>query len=478
MARAADRERYLMIGAGRRAGRPGGPAARRGQAKRAAGGRSWAGRVALGRSAQVVRIVARHGARLARRRLEGARGGVAREVRETLGDLGPTFVKLGQVLSTRPDIVPPALESELATLQDAATPVPPDAALRALRRELGRDPAVVFAEFDEDPIASASIGQVHGARLVDGGEVVVKLRRPGVATVVEQDLVVLALGASVLGRIPGLLRRVDVVGFVEQFAETIRGELDYVAEGRNAEQVRRDLADLPVHVPAVVWDATTHGVLTLERIHGTKIDDLEALDREGVDRPALARTLARVYLSMVFTHGFFHADPHPGNFFVEPGGRLAMVDFGMVGTVPDEVRLGLVQLLLALVAHDTRRLLASMRRLGVVPASVDEDRLVMDLDRLTASSIEVAVGELRLAPLVADLMGVSRRHRLAFPRDLALLVKTVVMCEGLAARLDPAFALPEVLVAFAATGLGGAGRGRPECPERGSNPHVLSDSGF
>ena len=467
-----------MIGTGRRVGRAGGSAAGRGEARRVAARRARAGRVALGRTAEVARVVARHGARLARRRLAGGWRGAAREVRETLGDLGPTFVKLGQVLSTRPDLVPPVIESELAALQDSATPVPADAVRRALRRELGRDPGAVFAEFDAMPIASASIGQVHGARLVDGQEVVVKLRRPGVAAVVEQDLVVLALGASLVGQIPGPLRRVDVVGFVEQFAETIRGELDYVAEGRNAERVRRDLADLPVHVPAVVWKATTHGVLTLERIRGTKIDDLDELDRAGADRPALARTLAQVYLTMVFAHGFFHADPHPGNFFVEPGGRLAMVDFGMVGTVPSEVRFGLVDLLLALVGHDTRRLLAAMRRLGVVPATVDEDRLVKDLDRLTASSIEVAVGDLRLAPLVADLMGVSRRHRLAFPRDLALLVKTVVMCEGLAAQLDPAFALPEVLVAFAATGLSGTGKGRPECPERGSNPHVLSDSGF
>ncbi|HVC24498.1 MAG TPA: AarF/UbiB family protein [Acidimicrobiales bacterium] len=387
--------------------------------------------------------------------LSGRRDG-PRRVRDTLAELGPTFVKLGQVLSTRPDLVPPRLEVALATLQDDAPALAAGAVRLALRRELGRDPASVFAELDDAPLAAASIGQVHAATLHDGRRVVVKVRRPGVTAAVEEDLAVLRLGASLVARVPGSLRRVDVVGFVEQFAETIRGELDYVAEGHNADRARQDLSDLPVHVPAVVWEATSHGALTLERIDGVKIDDLDGLARIGADRPALARTLAYLYLSMVFSHGFFHADPHPGNLFVEPGGRIALVDFGMVGTVGAGVRHALVEIVLALVSHDTRRTVAAMRGLGVAPAGVDEETFVTELDRLTAASIEIPVGELRLAPLVADLMTVSRRHRLAFPRELALLVKTVVMCEGLAALLDPGFALPEVLVRFALDAFGGA----------------------
>lgn len=421
-----------------------------------------AGRTAASRSLEVSRVLARRGSATLQDRLAGRRGGVPRQVRETLAELGPTFVKLGQVLSTRPDIVPPRFEAELSALQDSAPQVPADAVRRALRRELGRDPATLYASFDDVPIAAASIGQVHGATLHDGREVVVKLRRPGVVSTVEEDLVVLGIGAALVARLPGAFRRVDVAGFVQQFAETIRGELDYVAEGRNADRARADLAGLPVHIPFVVWEATTHGVLTLERIGGVKIDDLAGLDDARVDRPALARTLAYVYLSMVFTHGFFHADPHPGNLFVEgggdgEGGRLAMVDFGMVGTVPPRVRNALVEILLALVTHDTRRTVAAMRGLGVAPDAVDEDSFVTELDRLTASSIEVPLGELRLAPLVADLMTVSRRHRLTFPRELALLVKTVVMCEGLAAQLDPDFALPGVLVSFAADTFGAGG---------------------
>jgi len=432
-------------------------------------GRRETGRTAASRALAVTRVVSRRAAGTVRDRLNGRRGGLPHELRETLAELGPTFVKLGQVLSTRPDIVPPRYEAELATLQDSAPRIAADAVRRALRRELGRDPSELYASFDDVPIAAASIGQVHGATLADGREVVVKLRRPGVVSTVEEDLDVLALGAALVARVPGPLRRVDIVGFVEQFAETLRGELDYVAEGHNAERARADLAALPVHVPYVVWEATTHGVLTLERIVGVKIDDLAGLDAAGVDRPALARNLAYVYLSMVFSHGFFHADPHPGNLFVEAGGRLAMVDFGMVGTVPPRVRDALVEILLALVTHDTRRTVAAMRGLGVAPDAVDEDSFVAELDRLTAASIEQPLGELRLAPLVADLMTVSRRHRLTFPRELALLVKTVVMCEGLAAQLDPDFALPEVLVVFAADAFGTF-----RAPESGTTPSAES----
>jgi len=417
-------------------------------------GRRQAGRIVVSRARFALGVGLRHGGRRVSEILAGARGQGPRHLREGLSELGPTFVKLGQVLSTRPDLVPPRYEQELAHLQDGVAPIPPDAVGRALRRELGREPSAVFSAFDEVPIAAASIGQVHAARLSDGREVVVKLRRPGVTAAVAEDLVILQVGAALAAKIPGGLRRIDFVGFVEQFSETIRGELDYIAEGHNADRARADLAGLPVHVPEVIWAATTHGVLTLERITGSKIDDLDGLDAAGIDRGVLARNLAYVYLSMVFTHGFFHADPHPGNLFVEADGRLAMVDFGMVGEVLPEVRQALVEIILALVTHDTRRTVKAMRGLGIAPESVDEDSFVTELDRLTASSIETPLGELRLAPLIGDLMTVSRRHRLAFPRELALLVKTVVMAEGLAAQLDPTFALPEVLVGFVAANFG------------------------
>jgi len=412
------------------------------------------GRVAVARSGHIVAVVTKNVRAGLTDVMRGRNGRGPARLRDTLAELGPTYVKLGQALSTRPDLVPPRYEVELARLQDSVPPISSDAVKLALRRELGRDPTSLYAVFDEAPLAAASIGQVHVAQLWDGRDVVVKLRRPGVMAAVEQDLAVMRVVGAVVASMPGALRRVNVAGFVEQFSGTIRGELDYIAEGHNADRARVDLANLPVHIPTVIWEATTHGVLTLEHIVGVKIDDLAGLSAMDIDVAKLARDLAYVYLSMVFTHGFFHADPHPGNLFVEADGRIAMLDFGMVGTVDPVVRSALVEIILALVTHDTRRTIRAMRGLGIAPESVDEDVFVEELDRLTASSIETPLGELRLAPLISDLMTVSRRHHLAFPRELALLVKTVVMAEGLAAQLDPTFALPEVLVGFVAASFG------------------------
>lgn len=409
------------------------------------------------RTVEIVQVLGRH-ARLAladavRGRLGPGRDPARRErgaihLRDALADLGPTFIKLGQVLSTRPDLVPPALERALSSLQDGAPAVGTEEIRAAISAEFGRSPDEAFALFEPVPLAAASIGQVHAAVLHDGREVVVKIRRPGVDAAIEDDLSVLGhLGRMASARFSPF-RRIDVSGFVEEFAETIRNELDYLAEGSNADRLRADLTFLGVHVPEVLWAYTTSGVLTLERIRGAKIDDLEQLDAMAVDRPALAMTLARVYLTMVFANGFFHADPHPGNLFVEEGGRLAMVDFGMVGTVSEEVRRSLIEILIALTTGDMARSAAALHKLGIAPNDVEEDRFVVEVERLTEASIKVPVGEIRIGPLLADLMTVSRHHHLRFPRELALLVKTVVMCEGLAAALDPDFALPRALIAF------------------------------
>jgi len=378
---------------------------------------------------------------------EPARRG-AEHFRDALLELGPTFIKLGQVLSTRPDLIPPTYEEALSSLQDSASPIPFRAVRDAICHELSRDPAEAYDFLGEEPIAVASIGQVHPARLADGREVVVKVRRPGIIATVDSDLAILQRLAKLATWGWSPLRRVDLVGFVDEFATTLQTELDYVAEGESADRIRPSLTAIGVHVPVVIWELTTSGVLTLERVHGAKITDLATLDEMGVDRRAIARDVAYAYLAMIFANGFFHADPHPGNLFVEADGRLAMVDFGMMGTVTAPVRAALVEILLALATKDSMRSAAALRVLGIVPNDVDEVRFAAELERLTSASFELPVGEMRLAPLLADFMAVSRRHHLRFPRELGLLVKTVVMCEALAARLDPTFALPSLLATF------------------------------
>jgi ubiquinone biosynthesis protein len=372
-------------------------------------------------------------------------------LRRALEELGPTFMKLGQVLSTRPDLVPPEYESALAVLQDAAPTVPTADIVGAVQSALGQPLRQTFSVFEPVPIAAASIGQVHAATLPDGTEVVVKVRRPGVVEQVAVDLELIGRLAEVASRRPSIARRYDPVGLSKEFAATLLAELDYLREGRNAELVAASFADDDsVHVPRVFWDLTRDGVITEERIRGIKVDNLRALDATGLDRAKIARTLADAYLSMVFVHGFFHADPHPGNVFVEMDGRVAFVDFGMVGSVTTRTGRGLGTILLALVAADPERMADGLLRLGIACDDIDRTKFERDLARFLEQYSRLPLEQLHLGPLIADVMSVMRTHRLRLPSDLALLLKTVMMCEGVAAQLDPAFELIPHLLPYAA----------------------------
>lgn len=371
-------------------------------------------------------------------------------LRGTLERLGPTFVKLGQVLSTRPDLLSPAYEAELARLQDAAAPVPWSRVHASLASALGAPPEETFRQLSSTPLAAASIGQVHAGLLADGTDVVVKVRRPGVVEQVEVDLGLIDAAARAVARFSPM-RRFDPVGLAREFATTLRRELDYTLEARNAQRLRAELSSMPdVEVPIVVWDLTTDSVLTETRVFGAKIDDLAAIDALALDRPAVARRFADAYLTMVFVHRFFHADPHPGNVFVEADGTIAFVDFGMVGEVDAATGNGLVAVLGALVAADAIGLAEALLHLGIADLDVDRAGLERDLEVLVPTYRDQRLEDLHLARLVGDLMAIVRRHDLHFPSRIALLLKTVVMCEGVAAQLDPDFRLVALLVPYAA----------------------------
>lgn len=371
-------------------------------------------------------------------------------VRLCLEELGTTFVKLGQILSTRADLLPPEYIRELARLQDGAPPVDPDTVLRTVEEELGRPANEAFAEFAATPLAAASIGQAHAARLHDGTEVVVKVRRPGVVELVEADLEIMGNLAMVANRRWEAAANYDLVALAEEFAQTLRGELDYLREGRNAERFAQNFANqTDVHVPRVAWETTTSRVLTLERIRGVKINDLAELEAAGVERPALAERAAHMVLQMVFEDGFFHADPHPGNLFVEPGGRIGLIDFGLVGTVDERTQLHLADLLAAITARDPDRLVDAFLELGFARGRVDRPALRRDLDHLIERYYGQPLGEMRIGPLLEDALTVVRHHRLQLPANLALLLKTAAMCEGLGAQLDPSFRLSSVLTPYA-----------------------------
>jgi ubiquinone biosynthesis protein len=337
--------------------------------------------------------------------------------------------------------------------------VPLSAIEAAVEQSLGAPPNVVFARFDTVPIAAASIGQVHTAVLHGGREVVVKVRRPHVVEHVGVDLELLDRVAEAAGHREHIARHYDPVGLAREFRATLLAELDYLREGRNAEAVAAGFAGDPhVHVPAVSWEHTRVDVLTEERIRGIKVDDVAALDAAGLDRRLVARRFADAYLSMVFVHGFFHADPHPGNVFVEPDSRIGFVDFGMVGSVRAATAHGLGMILLALVARDAARMADGLVHLGIATDEVDRSGLERDLAVFLERYAGTPLERLRIGPLLNDLMRVVRSYRLRLPSDLALLCKTVMMCEGVAAQLDPSFELVPVLLPYAARLTAGGAR--------------------
>jgi ubiquinone biosynthesis protein len=366
-------------------------------------------------------------------------------VRLALQELGPTFIKLGQILSTRGDLLPQEYLDELALLQDSVAPIPEAEVRAVLAQELSRPLAEAFATFDMVPLASASIGQAHAATLPDGTEVVVKLRRPHVVEQMETDLQILLDLALRASRHWEMARYYDLLTVAQEFAQTLRNELDYLHEAQNIERIADNFADeSDIHIPRVFWETTTSRMLTLERIYGIKFTDTQAIEAQRLDRSEIAHRAARLLLTMILDHGFFHADPHPGNVLIEPGGRIGLIDFGMAGEVDGAMRDLLLQLMISLARQDASRLADAVLDIGMTRTSVERNALRRDLQRLLLRYGNRALQDVKFGVMLADMLAVLRQHRLRLPPDLALLVKTLAMGEGLAARLDPTFNLMDV----------------------------------
>ena len=373
-------------------------------------------------------------------------------VRLALEELGTVFVKFGQIVSTRTDILPPDYAAELAKLQDASAAIPAADIRAAIAEELGPYAGPLLAGLRDAPLATGSIGQVHEASVADGGgraDVVVKVRRPGVVAQVNEDLEIMAELAKRAEQASAAVAGWHVAALVDEFSQTLRAELDYMQEARNAEQFTANFdGDSRVHIPRVFWDTTTARVLTLERLRGIKISDVAGLHAAGIDTGALAVRACSVLLKMVFKDGFFHADPHPGNFFVEPDGRLGIIDFGMVGRISDAARWNLVRVLLAVVEKDSRRLTTAVVQLCGGAETADYSGLQAALGRLVERYADRPLAEVPLVPVLAELAGLLRAHRLRLPRETALMVKMLIMADGLGKQLDPGFELTEQLAPF------------------------------
>lgn len=370
----------------------------------------------------------------------------AAHLRLALEELGTTFIKLGQVLSTRADLLPPEYLQELSRLQTEVAAVPVAAIKEMMEQELGQETSQLFAEFEDKPLASASIGQVHRARLRDGQRVVVKVQRPGVEELVRLDLEIIQFLARQLQKRTDIGTLLDLEGLVDEFAATLRAELDYIQEGRNAERFRRIFAgEKNVYIPQVFWDFTTRRVLVMEEIQGIKVDDMEALERAGMDKKELARTSSRLFMHLVFNEGFFHADLHPGNLLILPGGVIGLLDFGMVGHLDEETRDLLLQLLLSFLRRETEEAVEILLQLGVTPGSLNRRRLKEDMTRLINCYYGLPLGEIKIGHVLSEILHIAYRHRLRMPTSLTLLAKTVLMSEGIGRRLDPEFNLVEVV---------------------------------
>jgi ubiquinone biosynthesis protein len=370
----------------------------------------------------------------------------AEHLRLAFEELGPTFIKLGQALSTRPDLLAPEYQVELAKLQDASPSLPAKVVHEVIAAELDGALERSFASFDVDPLAAASIGQAHAATLSDGTDVVVKIRRPGAVEQVEQDLEIIKNAAAYASRHWESADLFDVVGLAEEFAQNLRAQLDYLHEARNAERFASNFeGDPDVHIPKVFWETTTSRIITLERIRGMKVTDLASLAAAGIDRHRLATRATNLVAKMVFEHGFFHADPHPGNFFIQPDGQIGVIDFGIVGTLDDHLREQLLKFLIALIRRDPERLAAAVVELSASPGSVDQAELQLDLADFLERYADPGLVDVKLGTMIGDVLEIIRRNSLRVRHDLALLVKTFIIAEGIADTLDPQFDLLQAL---------------------------------
>jgi ubiquinone biosynthesis protein len=364
-------------------------------------------------------------------------------VRRALEDLGPTFVKLGQILASRVDLFPPEWIEEFGKLQDAA-PAAPLAEVRAqLREDLGAEPETVFAGMKSTPLAAASLAQVHRAQLGDGREVVLKVRRPRIRPTVEADLHLLARLAEVIEAEAPELRRYRPREVVREFTLSLRRELDFAAECRNAERIAAHFADRPeIVVPRIHWQWCGERLNVQDFIDGIPGRDLAAVDAAGLDRRLLARRGAGAVLKMMLEDGFFHADPHPGNVFYLPGNRIAFIDFGMVGRLSEARRYEVAVMLHGLVRGDSdavAEVLLDWRSGDEGDVEADPARLRHDIDAFVDQYNGVPLKQLDLAAMLNDLMTILREHGLILPPDLSLLIKAFITLEGMGRQLDPDF---------------------------------------
>ncbi len=377
-----------------------------------------------------------------------ARTGWECRVRNAMAELGPTFIKLGQVLSTRPDLVGVSLADELSHLQKEVPSDAPEVVRRMIETELERPLEQVFAEFDEQTVASASIGQVHRARLHTGEAVAVKVQHADIEHKIRVDLDILA-GLAQMAQMVEEFQNYRPKAIVEEFRRTLRNELDFSRELRNMQEIARRFHDDPtLRIPRAYPEYSTSRVLTMEFLEGIPVRERERLEHAGVDLAVLARAGADIYMRMIFEHGFYHADPHPGNILVLDGGVFGLLDHGMVGRFDEALHDDFSELLLAIADQDAEHMALLLTRVGATPPNLDRSALTLDVADFVSHYGSQSLDRFDLSGALNEMMEMIRRYHIMLPARIAMLVKMLVTLEGTARMLQPAFSLVEVMIPY------------------------------
>jgi predicted unusual protein kinase regulating ubiquinone biosynthesis (AarF/ABC1/UbiB family) len=361
-------------------------------------------------------------------------------LREKLIELGPTFIKIGQSMGTRADLLPLPFVKELGTLVDKVPPFPNDVAFARIERELGKKISEVYAEFEIEPVAAASLGQVYRAKLHSGEEVAVKVQRPNLEAIIKGDVVILKKVARFAERFPQLNENADWAGMLREFDVTIHEEMDYAAEGRNAERFRENFKNWTnIHVPKIYWHATTSKVLTMDFIHGTKVTDLEEQKRLNIAPEKVNRLLIKAYLKQLLEDGFFHADPHPGNLLVMHDGRLAFFDFGMVGRITPELQAKMIDAFFHVVGKDPAGIAQDLIDLDFLKPGTNPNVVKPVVERMFEFHLNLKLKEVNFKELTYDLADVMYDYPFRLPSNFTYIMRALMTLEGIGIITDPEF---------------------------------------
>lgn len=392
---------------------------------------------------------------------------IGKRLRETLQSLGPTFIKLGQIASSRRDIVPKEIAKELEKLQDDVNPFPYEQVKSLVEQELAHSIADLFQHFDKEPLATASIGQVHIAQLFDGKEVAVKVQRPDIEPIIETDLEILLSLAQFLENRSVWARTYRVKNIIIEFSNSLRNELNYIIEGQHAERIAAQFVDHDhIYIPKIFWKRTTNKVLTMERMEGIKINQIDELKAKGYNLSKLARELTDAMFKQVLTYGFFHGDPHAGNLFILPNQVIAFIDFGMVGKLSNDLKYHFASLLISLEQGDTRGIIKTFSKMDILDDDTNIEELSRDIETLQTKYYQLSFNHISLGKILLEIFTIAFEYRIKIPSDITILAKVILSLESIVGKLDPTFSIMKAVEPY----------GKKLLRERYHPKHILKEA--